>query len=278
MARESTAVFHAELRQVIRQQRRAGLSTCRNLPPVQPSYALLARFLRRVARVVEAHGAIRYVRNAPLDVGQAYDFIESFRYGELSFAPMQIRAEFERLLHLVAELAPARILEIGSARGGTLFLWTRIATEDAIVISVDQPEGAFGGSYTRAVLPVYRAFVRARQKIALIRGDSHEPAILRRVEAEAGGQLDVLFIDGDHTYEGVQRDFEMYSPLIRNGGVIAFHDIATGPLEAVGGVPRFWRELKTRYSDVEEIVESWEQGGYGIGLLRTPPLTPAQTN
>jgi hypothetical protein len=34
----------------------------------------------------------------------------------------------------------------------------------------------------------------------------------------------LLFIDGDHRYEGVRRDFEMYSPLVGAGGLIAFHD------------------------------------------------------
>jgi len=45
---------------------------------------------------------------------------------------------------------------------------------------------------------------------------------------------DFLFIDGDHTYEGVEGDFEMYSPLVRRGGIIAFHDIVPGPPENVG--------------------------------------------
>ena len=36
---------------------------------------------------------------------------------------------------------------------------------------------------------------------------------------------DFLFIDGDHTVEGVTKDFLLYRPLVRKGGVIAFHDI-----------------------------------------------------
>jgi hypothetical protein len=31
-----------------------------------------------------------------------------------------------------------------------------------------------------------------------------------------GERVDFIFIDGDHTYEGVKRDFEMHSPLMRN--------------------------------------------------------------
>lgn len=84
-----------------------------------------------------------------------------------------------------------------------------------------------------------------------------------------GHKLDFLFIDGDHTYECVKKGFEMYSPLVRKGGLIAFHDIVPGPLECVGGVPKFWNEIKQKYGrdKVIEIVKDWKQGGYGIGVL-----------
>jgi len=81
-----------------------------------------------------------------------------------------------------------------------------------------------------------------------------------------GEELDFLFIDGDHTYEGVRRDFEMYSPLVRGGGAVAFHDIVPGPPENVGGVPKFWSEVRNRFKHLE-IVKDWSQGGYGIGVL-----------
>lgn len=52
----------------------------------------------------------------------------------------------------------------------------------------------------------------------------------------------------------------------KNIGIIAFHDIVPGLKECVGGVPMFWKEIKDRYN-YKEIVEDWNQGGYGIGLL-----------
>jgi predicted O-methyltransferase YrrM len=78
----------------------------------------------------------------------------------------------------------------------------------------------------------------------------------------------LLFIDGDHSYEGVRRDWELYSPLVRPGGLIALHDIVEGPEWAVGEVPRFWREVRDTLDDVVELVESRDQGGYGIGVGR----------
>ena len=48
--------------------------------------------------------------------------------------------------------------------------------------------------------------------------------------------------------------------------VIAFHDIVPGPVENIGGVPQFWKEIKDHYSN-KEVVKDWGQGGYGIGII-----------
>ena len=90
--------------------------------------------------------------------------------------------------------------------------------------------------------------------------------------------LDFLFIDGDHSFEGVSKDHQLYSPLVRPGGVIAFHDIVpdfrtrygTPTPRNVGGVPVFWNELKSPHTDVCELIEDPAQDGYGIGVLRQP--------
>ncbi len=38
----------------------------------------------------------------------------------------------------------------------------------------------------------------------------------------------------------------------------------------VGGVPRFWQELKERMPVTKELVDNWGQGGWGLGLCRVP--------
>ncbi|MEM1858754.1 MAG: class I SAM-dependent methyltransferase, partial [Desulfurococcaceae archaeon] len=158
-------------------------------------------------------------------------------------------------------------LEIGTANGGTLFLFCQIAELDATIISIDLPGGPFGGGYPEWRVPLYKSFAKERQRVHLIRADSHDPKTLGIVKRILGDRkLDFLFIDGDHTYEGVKRDFEMYSPLVRKGGIIAFHDIVPGPSENVGGVPMFWSEIKRSFT-YNEIVKDWRQGGYGIGVI-----------
>ena len=91
--------------------------------------------------------------------------------------------------------------------------------------------------------------------------------MLDLVRATLGDRvLDYLFIDGDHSYAGVKADFEQYGPLVKKGGLIAFHDIADGLPENVGGVPRFWNELKHQFRNQEFIADP-KQGGWGIGVL-----------
>ena len=180
----------------------------------------------------------------------------------------QVKHEILMLLSSVRKMKPKYVLEIGTAGGGTLFLFSRIASEDAIIISIDLPEGVFGGGYPECKIPVYESFASQSQRIYLIREDSHDTDTLRKVEAILGSnKLDFLFIDGDHTYPGVRKDFEMYSAYVREGGMIAFHDIVPGLPEMVGGVPKFWKEIKNKYVH-KEIVENWTQGGYGIGLIK----------
>lgn len=197
------------------------------------------------------------------DINSLVDLAFNFYKFGISIKPVQVRDEIAELLAILDKLKPRALLEIGTANGGTLFLFTRVAISDATIISVDLPGGPFGGGYPRWKIPLYKSFTRDGQKIFLIRSDSHNPKTLNQVKEILGnGRLDFLFIDGDHTYEGVKRDFEMYSPLVRKGGIIAFHDIVPHPPETGCEVNRFWNEIKRNYRYLE-IVKDWGQGWAG---------------
>jgi predicted O-methyltransferase YrrM len=200
-------------------------------------------------------------------VDQALELAFGFRSVGIRILPGQVRSEITQLLKLLAENPPARLLEIGTAGGGTFFLFARVASEDALLISADLPHGQFGGGYPKWRGRLIQSFGHARQQVHLLAVDSHAPETLQRIQGLLkGNQLDFLFIDGDHRYEGVKADFEMYSPLVRPGGLIGFHDIVPGPPENAGGVAVFWQELKKKYP-AREFVADWKQGGYGIGLV-----------
>jgi cephalosporin hydroxylase len=56
-----------------------------------------------------------------------------------------------------------------------------------------------------------------------IQGDSSNPEIISLVDKKVNN-LDILFIDGNHTRLGVFNDFNHYSKLVKNGGYICFDD------------------------------------------------------
>jgi cephalosporin hydroxylase len=181
------------------------------------------------------------------------------------FAPLQIPEEITALLGIVARLRPKSVLEVGSSRGGTLYLFTKFVDPSATLMSVD----------LRIPDPdLLRSFARGRQRVVPFQGDSGAASTLEAVRKVFPEPIDYLFLDGDHSYEGVRRDFETYGPLVRPGGVVAFHDIVednetrygviTGGWS--GGVPQFWREVREGYEHAE-FVQSHHQDACGIGVL-----------
>jgi predicted O-methyltransferase YrrM len=159
---------------------------------------------------------------------------------------------------------------MGTGRGGTTFLFARVAGPGSVLVTVDRAtDPPFALALPRLAPPGGR--------IVALQADSHAAATVEAVRAAAGGPVDFLFLDGDHSYEGVRDDFEAYSPLVRPGGLVAFHDVVPdhaqrgGPPtgRSTGGVPRFWAELcAARPAACEEIVEDHSQDGFGIGVLR----------
>lgn len=175
--------------------------------------------------------------------------------------PVQIRSEFKSFLLLFQEKKPQVILEIGVDKGGSLFSFCKLAPEDSLIIAIDLPEE--DGGYSQWKEAMYMKFKKPKQELILLRGDSHSEETLHKIkDILAGREIDFAFIDGDHSYEGVKQDFDMYSPLIKKGGLVSFHDVAT--YKAPTGVPQLWEEIKKTHETVE-FIEDQQQVGFGIG-------------
>lgn len=180
--------------------------------------------------------------------------------------PWQYEEEFLNLLEQYYKLKPTYIMEIGTANGGTLFASCKLASKDATIISVDLPGGAFGGGYPDWKVPIYQEFSKTGQNLNLIRASSHEAQTVQKVkDILKGNSLDYLFIDGDHSYDGVKKDFDLYSPLVKKGGIIVFHDIAFHK-DSLCEVDKFWRDIRAGYKTLE-FVRDKEFGKFGIGLI-----------
>lgn len=163
----------------------------------------------------------------------------------------QKSSELAKFLELLIDSKPQVIVEIGTATGGTLYAWRQVAPK---VIGIDDNSGG-----------------RDDHGAAAIIGNSHdETTFAALVDHLQGTMVDCLFIDGDHTYDGVREDYEMYRTLVASGGLIAFHDIATNNC----GVPRFYYQVRGNAS--VEIIDpdgEWCNTGHrlpcgGIGVLR----------
>lgn len=230
---------------------------------------VLSGALRYARLYLSALAFRRLVRSqAALAPTEAVAFGRTVRWAGGGLRARQALDEIVPLLELLRAERPGVVLEVGTDAGGTLLLWTHVASPDALLIALDsRPLGRLGRRSPYAVL--FRSLARERQSIELLMPrNSHDPATLDELSLLlAGRDVDFLFIDGDHSWEGVKRDFEMYAPLVRPGGLIALHDIVA---DAAPGVVRFWQELKAAHA-TEELVG--EESQYGIGLYRAPPLS-----
>ena len=193
------------------------------------------------------------------------DFAFTFCFGLIM--PLQIHFELLQLIKILNKEKPRYILEIGTGSGGTLFLFSRIASKDGVIISIDFPGGRFGGGYSNIRKPLYNSFSLKNQQICLIRKDSHDIVTFNEVKNILNGnKIDFLFIDGDHTYDGVKRDFMMYRSLVKRTGTIAFHDIVKCKVKDCE-VSKFWDEIELKYDHIE-IIEDRNQNWAGIGIIK----------
>lgn len=184
------------------------------------------------------------------------------------YGAMQKPQELEALLTIVNSLAPKIILEIGVGKGGTSWCWSKFSSVSKLLL-VDLPGGPWGGGPDAKTIEFLAQ--NSRASLHFIAGNSLNSECFEAVKTALDGELiDFLMIDGDHSKIGVAADYELYSPLVRKGGLIAFHDICEHSKESGCEVKLFWDALKKdlpeeRYA--EFIAEPTNWGG--IATLKT---------
>lgn len=141
--------------------------------------------------------------------------------------------EFAALCLLLRRYAPIHnYLEIGSASGGACrFIYENVGFDRGI--SLDD------GRHARAV-EQDRNFSHVPNLTRFV-GDSHSPEARRFLVQNLAETIDVAFIDGDHSYEGVWADIRLALAFSRPGTIFVFHDTI-----ACDGVEQAWLELIQR--------------------------------
>jgi len=171
-------------------------------------------------------------------------------------------------MYLVDLLRPASIVELGTRRGVSYCAFCQAVQRLGLgtkCVAIDSWSGdAHTGAYGAAVLaelrrhhdPLYGKFSRLEQTL-----------FDRALTNFPNGSIDLLHIDGLHTYDAVRRDFETWLPRMSARGVMLFHDVT----ERRGdfGVWRLWSQLDEQYPSFQF------RHGHGLGVLGVGNALPA---
>jgi hypothetical protein len=166
---------------------------------------------------------------------------------EEDYGIQQVYDEIKEFVDLLLHIKDDRyqrmtnVLEVGLGYfGSTHFLWRQLF-DKTITIEMRHERIREFGKNSREY---YGKWVLSDKKSAFFVGMSSNPIVVKRVYnyIQKIGWLDVLFIDGDHSYEGVLTDWLLYSPLVRKRGIVAFHDCLLSEIE--GGAAGFVNDLQ----------------------------------
>jgi predicted O-methyltransferase YrrM len=182
--------------------------------------------------------------------------------------PLQVEDELAAFVGALRRLRVRSYLEIGTRYGGSFEAVMSALPLSSTGVAVDFPGGGFGDSESAPILFATLARLRARgQDVDCILGPSAAPEVVAR--AAQAAPFDAIFIDADHSYEAVKRDFQLYAPMAAKAVIL--HDIAAPPGHtSTRGlpveVPVFWEEIRPRYRHLE-IVAPGSVMGLGILFL-----------
>jgi cephalosporin hydroxylase len=148
-------------------------------------------------------------------------------------------------------------IEIGSAFGGSFHLWSTLIQGKKISVDME-PIGQYPQNLTLEIYFQRNATWRKHfTDVYPVLGNSHLQKTVDTVAKALDGDLvDFLFIDAEHTYDGVKSDFEMYKHFVRPGGYVGFHDIRMMVADSypwTAGCGVYWDELIST-----ELYKYWE--------------------
>ncbi|HIG91616.1 MAG TPA: hypothetical protein EYQ77_04250, partial [Methylococcaceae bacterium] len=184
------------------------------------------------------------------------------------FSPSSLQAPDAWMGHLpfaawiIREVSPKVFVELGTHSGNSYFSFCQSVVEGGLsskCFAVDTWQGdEHAGHYGDDIFTQVNAHHQQHY--------AHFSRLLRMPFNEAAAyfsdeSIELLHIDGLHTYEAVTDDFETWLPKLAPGAIVLFHD--TNVRERNFGVWRLWEELQGVYLANLEFVHS-----HGLGVLQ----------
>ena len=165
----------------------------------------------------------------------------------------QVQQHKEELEFIISHvLGKTNYMEIGVFGGGTFNYVSKHIKGKHIAVDMKIEEA------------VQERLKQTVKNCHIVIGDTHDYKTVKEVKTVLNGEtVDVLFIDGDHSAEGVERDYQMYKQFVSNNGLIFFHDIIKSEFHTKHKcfVDVFWDKAPNpKYS----ISVSNEWGGVGM--------------
>ncbi len=170
-----------------------------------------------------APGIQQQFLQAPFDIAPAFEGPPSKK--RLRRGRGKDHPRYGRYIYALAKtLKPNTVVEVGSYAGGTAVGWARAMVENGVgkLFCIDLDV------YSKGTYPevTRRNVLRAglpESRFELLNGNSKDmlPALCSRLK----DSVDIVLIDGDHTYEGALTDIQNGLPLLRPGGLLLVHDV-----------------------------------------------------
>jgi hypothetical protein len=173
--------------------------------------------------------------------------------------------EFQELVKIYKTRHPEYVLEIGTWHGASLFHWLHNASSNAKIINIDLGPDRWNPPEPDFDTRIWGQWVPNGVELYTVIGNSQDPNIVELIHHRVP-RIDFLWIDGDHSYEGVKADFQNYGPLVTSG-VIALHDIIQPIRRMRINVCKLWREIQEAGYKTQEIYSMPNQPDMGIGII-----------
>lgn len=167
---------------------------------------------------------------------------------------IQHSAELAMLLALAESAEVRTVLEIGTFAGGTAWAFSHLPSVERIITVDYGPQ-----EHAQVLVDALGSWV------TLVRGNSADAATRHEVIRQLQGTPpDLLFIDGSHDLESVTIDWQTYGPMVRPGGLVAFHDVEVHQGRPEVQAHDLWQRVRSAYPSVKITAAPGEWAGIGI--------------